>query len=68
MYVDGTTFDRPLKVYVANGCELEIIYTGQAPVVEQDSAATKTVQCYANTELLPEVQTTNTGAVTLTAA
>ena len=66
--MDGSTFNRPLKVYVANGCELEIIYTGEAPAVDQDTSATKTVQCYANTEILPEVETTNTGVVTLTAA
>lgn len=68
LYVDGSTFNRPLKVYVANGCELEIIYTGEAPAVDQDTSATKTVQCYANTEILPEVETTNTGVVTLTVA
>lgn len=53
---------------MANGCELEIIYTGEAPAVDQDTSATKTVQCYANTEILPEVETTNTGVVTLTVA
>ena len=68
IYLDGSKFSRALKVYVANGCELEIIYTGQAPVVEQDTSATKTVQCYANTELKPSEDTTNTGLVTLTPA
>lgn len=68
IYLDGSKFSRELKVYVANGCELEIIYTGEAPVVNQDTTATKDVQCYANTELKPSELTTNTGLVTLTAA
>lgn len=67
IYLDGSTFSRPLKVYVANGCELEIIYTGDKPAVEQDTSASKVVKCFANTELKPEENTTNTGLVTLTA-
>lgn len=68
LYVDGSTFSRPLKVYVANGCELEIIYTGEKPAVEQDASATMVVKCYANTELKAEENTTNTGKLTLTAS
>lgn len=68
VYLDGSTFSRALKVYVANGCSLEIIYTGAKPVVEQDTSATKVVKCYANTEVKAEENTTNTGALTFTAA
>ena len=67
MYLNGSTFSRALKVYVANGCSLEIIYTGAKPVVEQDTSATKVVKCYANTEVKAEENTTNTGALIFTA-
>lgn len=68
IYLDGSTFSRPLKVFVANGCSLEIFYTGStAPQVEQDTSVTKTVECFANTAVLPSVNATNTGTVTVTA-
>ena len=68
VYLDGSTFSRALKVYVANGCSLEVIYTGAKPVVEQNTSATKEVQCYANTEVKASEVTTNTGDLILTAA
>jgi hypothetical protein len=69
VYVDGSTFSRDLKVFVAPGCSLEVIYTGDnAPVVTQDTSATKTVECFANTEILPSIEATNTGSVTVTQA
>jgi hypothetical protein len=69
VYLDGSTLSRDLKVYVANGCSLEVIYTGDtAPVVTQDQTATKEVECYANTEVKPSELTTNTGSVTITQA
>lgn len=67
LYLDGSTFSRALKVYVADGCTLEIFYTGDtAPVVEQDASVIRNIQCYANTELLPSVDAANTGSVTIT--
>lgn len=67
IYLDGSTFSRPLKVYVADGCTLEIFYTGDtAPVVEQDTSVVRTIQCYANTAVLPSVDAANTGSVTVT--
>ncbi len=67
IYLDGSTFSRDLKVYVAEGCTLEIFYTGDtAPVVAQDASVVRTIQCFANTEVLPSVDAANTGTVTIT--
>lgn len=67
IYLDGSSFSRALKVYVAEGCSLEIFYTGDtAPVVEQDTSVVRNIQCYANTAILPSVDAANTGSVTIT--
>jgi hypothetical protein len=68
IYLDGSTFSRPLKVFVADGCSLEIIYTGEKPEVEQDSSIVETIPCYANTEKQASVDSANVGSLIFTQA
>lgn len=46
--LDGSTFSRPLSVYVAEGCELiiEVAPGTELPEVIQDTSATKDVKSY----------------------
>ena len=54
--LDGTTFSRPLNVYVAPGCELiiEVQPRTELPEVIQDTSAVKTIASYVERKAFPE--------------
>ncbi len=54
--LDGTTFSRPLNVYVAPGCELIIEVQPGTPLPEviQDTSAVKTVTSYVEKKAFPQ--------------
>lgn len=54
--LDGTTFSRPLNVYVAPGCELiiEVQPGTELPEVIQNTAAVKTITSYVEKVAFPE--------------
>ncbi|MGM9615116.1 MAG: hypothetical protein ACI3W7_06305 [Oscillospiraceae bacterium] len=54
--LDGTTFSRPLNVYVAPGCELiiEVQPGTELPEVIQDTSIVKTITSYVEKKAFPE--------------
>ena len=56
--LDGTTFSRPLNVYVAPGCELiiEVQPGTELPEVIQDTSAVKTIRSYVEKKAFPEAE------------
>lgn len=63
--LDGSEFSRPLDVYVAEGCELVIQYTGDtAPLVNQDISASYDIASYLNSARTFE-DVPNTGRVVI---
>lgn len=56
--LDGTTFSRPLNVYVAPGCELiiEVQPGTELPEVVQDTSAVKTIRSYVEKKAFPEAE------------
>ena len=65
--LDGTTFSRPLNVYVAPGCELiiEVQPGTELPEVIQDTSAVKTITSYVEKKAFPGAgyELPNLGAV-----
>ncbi len=65
--IDGTTFSRPLNVYVAPGCELiiEVQPGTELPEVIQDTAATMFIRSYVSKIAYPDAGYTlpNLGSV-----
>ncbi len=65
LQLDGSEFSRPLDVYVAEGCELVIQYSGDtAPVINQDTSACYDIASYLNSSRTFE-DVPNTGRIVL---
>ncbi len=68
--LDGTTFSRPLNVYVAPGCELivEVQPGTELPEIIQNTTATKDITSYVEKKAFPEASyemMPNMGTVTV---